>query len=1025
MAQKTKAPCGACQRAIFLMLVAVFGAVAGTATAQEWRGFTGPTWPAGIRPTIVTTGDFNGDGITDLATANEFSDNVSVLLGNGSRGIGDGTFVAQATYAAGDGTNSVTTSDFNGDGITDLATANAVSSNVSILLGNEHAENPGIGDGTFAVQVTYAVGDRPKSVTAGDFNGDGIIDLATANASSDNVSVLLGNGSGGTGDGTFAAEVPYAVGDYPYYLTTGDFNGDGITDLATANAFSDNVSVLLGNEDVGNAGFGDGTFAAHVTSAVGEFPVSVTTGDFNGDGIIDLVTANANSDDVSVLLGNEDTGNSGFGDGTFAARVNYAVGDSPRSLITGDFNGDGVTDLAITNFSDDKVSVLLGKEDTGNPGAGDGSFTVQKVFAAGEDPSSVITGDFNWDGITDLAIANYKSNSVSVLQGNEDSGNPGFGDGTFAIQVFYATGGSPYSVTTADFNGDGITDLATTDSGTNSLSVLMGNEDPENPGFGEGTFSARVAYATGYGAQSVTTGDFNGDGITDIAAANMTTDKVSVLLGNEDIANPGFGDGTFGGYVAYAAGDGPQSVTTGDFNGDGITDLATANRHSDNVSVLLGNEDAANPSFGDGTFANQVTFAAGQETYSVTTGDFNGDGITDLVTANFSDDNVSVLLGKEDPANPGFGDGTFGAQVTYPAGNAPSSVTTGDFNGDGITDLATANFFSHNVSVLFGYADFRNPGFGDGTFAPHFTYPAGNAPTSVTTGDFNGDGITDLATANFPFDNVSVLLGNERDWKPGFGDGTFGTQITYAAGDAPHTLTTGDFNGDGFTDLVTSNLWDDNVSVLLNLGFTEPEIDVTPTVTPTATPTPEPTATPTPEPTATPTPTPLHPNRDDDRDGLTNGQEETIGTDPRNKDTDGDGFEDGVEVAILTDPLDPNEPADRTDADNDGVPDNFDPDPTNVDTEGDGFLDFYELAVGTDPTDPNDFPALGDVSGNGTINNTDAYLLLEIVLGLRPQGSIPDELLDVNRDGIVDGFDAALLYQYTLGRVLFLPVYTP
>ena len=159
-----------------------------------------------------------------------------------------------------------------------------------------------------------------------------------------------------------------------------------------------------------------------------------------------------------------------------------------------------------------------------------------------------------------------------------------------------------------------------------------------------------------------------------LAAAGLAVAvSTSMIYGtaNAQCDGPLFFGQTFG------AGDGPRSVTTGDFNGDGFTDLATANDFSGDVSVLLG--------IGDGTFAAEATFAAGDGPYSVTTGDFNGDGLTDLATANYDSDNVSVLLGN--------GDGTFAAQQTFGAGNGPRSVTTGDFNGDGLTDLATAKLF--------------------------------------------------------------------------------------------------------------------------------------------------------------------------------------------------------------------------------------------------------------------------------------------------------------------------------------------
>jgi predicted NUDIX family NTP pyrophosphohydrolase len=219
-----------------------------------------------------------------------------------------------------------------------------------------------------------------------------------ANQLSDNVSVLLGNG-----DGTFQAAVNFGAGSLPLSVAVGDFNGDGVQDLAVANELSANVSVLLGN--------GDGTFQAVVNFGAGNFPSSVAVGDFNGDGAQDLAVANNSSNNVSVLLGN--------GDGTFTAAVNFGAGARPFSVAVGDFNGDGVQDLAVANegtsafFTDGNVSVLLGN--------GDGTFQAAVNFGAGSNPWSVTVGDFNGDGAQDLAVANHHSANVSVLINNTPS----------------------------------------------------------------------------------------------------------------------------------------------------------------------------------------------------------------------------------------------------------------------------------------------------------------------------------------------------------------------------------------------------------------------------------------------------------------------------------------------------------------------------------------------------------------------------------------------------------------------------
>jgi len=207
--------------------------------------------------------------------------------------------------------------------------------------------------------TSFSVGNNPRSVTTGDFNGDLILDLATANNSSNTVSVLLGNGTG-----SFSAATNFGVGNGPRAVTTGDFNGDGKLDLATANSNENTVSVLLGD--------GTGGFGAATSFGVGSLPISITTGDFNGDGRLDLATANNISNNVSVLLSN--------GTGGFSAASNFLIsGTSPFSITTGDFNGDGRLDLATANIGSDNVSVLLGN--------GTGGFNSTAVgVGVGNDP---------------------------------------------------------------------------------------------------------------------------------------------------------------------------------------------------------------------------------------------------------------------------------------------------------------------------------------------------------------------------------------------------------------------------------------------------------------------------------------------------------------------------------------------------------------------------------------------------------------------------------------------------------------
>jgi hypothetical protein len=380
---------------------------------------------------------------------------------------------------------------------------------------------------------------------------------------------------------------------------------------------------------------------------------------------------------------------------------------SPYSVAVGDFNGDGIPDLAVADWYSGTVSVLLGK--------GDGAFQAAPSFAAGSGPSSVAVGDFNGDGILDLAVASYYS-GVSVLLGQ--------GDGTFLPAVNYPAGIYPHAVAVGDFNGDGIPDLAVANSGSNNVSVLLGK--------GDGTFLPAVNYPAGIHPYSVAVGDFNGDGKPDLAVANNDypyPGTVSVLLGQ--------GDGTFLPAQAFPAGSWPASVAVGDFNGDGILDLAVANsiQFNGTVSVLLGQ--------GDGTFLPAQAFPAGFQPSAVAVGDFNGDGKLDLVL-----NNGKLLLGNAD--------GTFQAPISYGPGGF--AVAVGDFNGDAKPDLAVV---AGTVRVLLGK--------GGGAFqTSNVSYVAGSYPTAVAVGDFNGDGFPDLAVANVGSNNVSILL-NDANWPAGPG----------------------------------------------------------------------------------------------------------------------------------------------------------------------------------------------------------------------------------------------------------------
>jgi hypothetical protein len=509
-------------------------------------------------------------------------------------------------------------------------------------------------------------------------------------------------------------------------MAVGDFNGDGAPDFVTANQSSYNVSLLLSD--------GHGTIQPAVTLANLGY-ASVAAGDFDGDGKLDLAVANRNLG-VNVLLGN--------GDGTFQTAVNYAAGSDAWSMVVGDFNGDGNPDLAVGNISGGGVSILMGN--------GDGTFQSAVNYAAGSSAFSIARGDFDGNGTLDLTIADYSADKVKVLRGN--------GDGTFQPAVSYDVGSQPRSVAVGDLNGDGALDLAVANRNSDSVSVLLGR--------GDGSFQPGVDYDAGSGTQAVTVGDWNGDGHSDLATTSSDTNSVRIMLGS--------GDGTFQAGGTFAIGSQPVAIVAGDWDGDGHLDLAAADSAtfgggSPAVSLLMGN--------GDGTFAAPRSYAVGTDPMDVAVGDFNEDGVPDLVLTNYHSEYVSVLLGR--------GDGTFDAARNYAIGTDAKPVAVGDFNGDGHLDLVIPD---DRLDVLLGN--------GDGTFGPTTFYLInGLSSDSVAMADFNGDGALDIAASNVALGSVTVLLGN--------GDGSFRAPLYYSAGPDPYSLAVGDFNHDNRIDLVATN----------------------------------------------------------------------------------------------------------------------------------------------------------------------------------------------------------------------------
>ncbi|MBP9095459.1 MAG: T9SS type A sorting domain-containing protein [Ignavibacteria bacterium] len=420
-------------------------------------------------PQNLAIADINGDGKPDMLAANAGSDSISVFINRTGVGTSPASFTfTDFSMQSGSAPKSVCVQDFNGDGKVDLASGDYNNSAVSVFL---NSTSPGSISPTFSARQDFSTGSgvSPVSVSSGDFNLDGKLDLAVVNVQPGGgyVAILINTTSPGSSTPSFSSHMDFLLGNGPRNVNVGDFNGDGKPDLIASSGLDNFVSVFLNTTTPGAS---TPTFSARTDFATGNEPQSITIADFNGDGKDDFATANGISFNVTVFFNTTPTG---AGTPTFSTPTIYSSMGICWGITSADFNGDGKPDLAVTEINLDSVSVLLNST---TPGASAPTFYPLRNFSIGAFSYRITSGDVNGDGKPDLITANRNSNDLSVLLNATTPGTtiPGFlPKSNFSNGLT----SQPQDVFIGDFNIDGKPDFAAANNGTDNISVFINRAD--------------------------------------------------------------------------------------------------------------------------------------------------------------------------------------------------------------------------------------------------------------------------------------------------------------------------------------------------------------------------------------------------------------------------------------------------------------------------------------------------------------------------------------------------------------------
>jgi 6-phosphogluconolactonase (cycloisomerase 2 family) len=743
---------------------------------------TKKSFSTGNFPQVVLAGDFDGDGKPDMVTPNTNSNTISVLKNTSTSGIV--SFAAKVDYPAAGSPANVSIADFDGDGKLDLAVVN-ISSNIVSFYRNTSTNTI-----SFAAKIDFTTGASPYGIAIADFNGDGKQDIAVANYASNTVSVLKNNSS--PGNISFGVKSDFTIGAGPFTITSGDVDGDNKADLVSTNSQSNSISILRNISDVNGI-----SFASRIDIGTIASPATATIADFDNDGKQDIAVGSETVATVSIYRNL-----SGVGNISLSSKVDYSIAGPSYYVAAGDLNGDGKPDIVSGFISSNIISVI---ENTSTPGIL--SFSQKINYTSDSGPFYTIVQDVDGDGVNDFVSANSNSNSISVFRNNL---NASLVPTISSFTPTSATSGTIVTINGSNFNGatavnlGGVAASSFTITSSNTIQAVVSTGASGDVSVTTVTGTATLPGFTYFTPVVITTPvitTFTPQSGPIAATVIITGINFSPLASNDIVY--------FGAVKANVINASSTSLTVTVPSGTTYEPITvTSNGFTGywnkpfNVTFP-----GATGTFLPEAFSNRIdSITNNNDSYGISISDLDGDGKPDLITANYQNGTISIIKNASST-----GKIQLESKMDFISGSNSNRVKTADLDGDGKPDILVTSFSSNYVSIYRNTSSNNNI-----TFADKIDFATELGPEDVSVGDIDGDGRPDMVVVNGNSHTVSIF----RNTSTSPGIISFAPYVNFLPSTHPFRVSIADMDNDGKPDLVIANAGasSNSISILRNLS---------------------------------------------------------------------------------------------------------------------------------------------------------------------------------------------------------------